>query len=87
MNRDHIDGVDDVRELRRLLAELMHTAPGAARLASATPDFGSAFKEMGRVSHAARVVASDCADLIVGALWATSATVRLARAVSRSTRR
>jgi len=88
MNRDQIDGMDDWRELRRLLGELAHTAPGVARLASATtPDFGSAFKEMGRVSREARVVASACADLIVGAVWATSATVRLARAVSRSTRR
>ena len=87
MNRDQIDGIDDLRELRRLVAQLLHSTPGVARVASATPDFQSAFKEMGRVSHEARIVAVACGDLIIGAVWATSTTFKVARALSRSTRR
>jgi hypothetical protein len=87
MNRGQIDRIDDIRELRRLLAELLNTAPGVSRVASASPDFKPAFEAMGRVSREARVVAVACGDIVIGAVWATSTTLRLARALSRTTRR
>ena len=87
MDPDRIDRMDDWRELPKLFAEYLRAAPGVPRIAAATPDFGPAFKEMGRVTREARVVVSACTDLILGAVWATSATYKFARSVSRTPRR
>jgi hypothetical protein len=87
MNRGQIDRMDDLRELRRLFAGVLKTAPGVSRVASTSPDFKPAFEAMGRVSEEARVVAVACGDIVIGAVWATSTTFRLARALSRTTRR
>jgi hypothetical protein len=87
MNPDRIDKMDDWRELPKLFAEFLRATPGVTRITASTPDFRPVFTEAGRVSREARVVASACADLIFGAVWATSATYKLARSVSRTARR
>lgn len=87
MNRGQIDRSDDLRELRRMFAGLLQTAPGVNKVASASPDFKPAFEAMGRVSQETRVVAAACGNIVLGAAWATSTTFRLARALSRTTRR
>lgn len=87
MNRGQSDGLYDLREARRMLAGLLQTAPGVSKVTAASPEYKPAFEAMGRVSQEARVVAAACGDIVVGAVWATSTTFRLARALSRTTRR
>jgi hypothetical protein len=87
MRRGPVDGTDNFRELRKLFGELLSTAPGAARLASAAPDFRPLLRKSRRVSHEARLAATTSGDLIRSVAWATSVTFRLGRALARSSRR
>jgi hypothetical protein len=79
-------GIDDLREIAKLFAELLHETPGVGKLASATSELGTTVQATKRASGKTRAAVSFWRDLIIGTAWAMSIAFRFARAATRARR-